>query len=178
MSSTIIDNEFYSDRNLDVYEKTVLSYLIRFHNKKLGYSFPTRKQIQEDNGISTGKLNQVLQSLEDKGYITRANNPNKGGRNNIYYIHKYLVIRNDNESLSEPHRELSKDKSTNNSSKDLKSNTEPYREPKKRQYNKSPKVDENGHKINKWNEGINEHWRNYSDAELEAKLLKVQNSRR
>lgn len=124
MSSTIIDNEFYSDRNLDVYEKTVLSYLIRFHNKKLGYSFPTRKQIQEDNRISTGKLNQVLQSLEDKGYITRANNPNKGGRNNIYYIHKYLVIRNDNESLSEPHRELSKDKSTNNSSKDLKSNTE------------------------------------------------------
>lgn len=124
MSSTIIDNEFYSDRNLDVYEKTVLSYLIRFHNKKLGYSFPTRKQIQEDNGISTGKLNQVLQSLEDKGYITRANNPNKGGRNNIYYIHKYLVIRNDNESLSEPITDDLNDNAINSSSDKSESLTE------------------------------------------------------
>lgn len=91
MASTTIDNKFYSDRNLDIYEKAVLSYLIRYYNTKLGYSFPTRKQIQEDNGISTGKLNQVLNNLEEKGYITRAINPHKGGRNNIYYIHKYLV---------------------------------------------------------------------------------------
>ena len=91
MTSTTIDNKFYSDRNLDIYEKAVLSYLIRYYNTKLGYSFPTRKQIQEDNGISTGKLNQVLNNLEEKGYITRAINPHKGGRNNIYYIHKYLV---------------------------------------------------------------------------------------
>ena len=66
MASTTIDNKFYSDRNLDIYEKAVLSYLIRYYNTKLGYSFPTRKQIQEDNGISTGKLNQVLNNLEEK----------------------------------------------------------------------------------------------------------------
>ena len=175
MSSTIIDNEFYSDRNLDVYEKTVLSYLIRFHNKKLGYSFPTRKQIQEDNGISTGKLNQVLQSLEDKGYITRANNPNKGGRNNIYYIHKYLVVCNGNNTSPEPQREPVKNNSTNSSSKDLKSNTEPYKKPiKNKTYNN---VDENGYKKYKYSEGLNEHFRGYTEEELESKLLKVQNSK-
>ena len=90
-SYTIIDNEFYSDRNIDVYEKAVLSYLIRYYNTDLGYSFPTRQQIQDDTGISTGKLNKVLNSLEEKGYITRSKREGKAGRNNIYYIHKYLV---------------------------------------------------------------------------------------
>lgn len=128
MSSTIIDNQFYSDRNLDVYEKTVLSYLIRYYNKKLGYSYPTRKQIQEDNGISTGKLTQVLNSLESKGYIKRANNPKKGGRNNIYYIYKYIVTdKSDDITLSEPQRELIDDNSTNNSNDNIKSDTEPIR---------------------------------------------------
>lgn len=90
-SYTIIDNEFYSDRNIDVYEKAVLSYLIRYYNTDLGYSFPTRQQIQDDTGISTGKLNKVLNSLEEKGYITRSKREGKAGRNNIYYINKYLV---------------------------------------------------------------------------------------
>ena len=90
-SYTIIDNDFYSDRNIDVYEKAVLSYLIRYYNVNLGYSFPTRQQIQDDAGISTGKLNKVLNSLEEKGYITRSKREGKAGRNNIYYIHKYLV---------------------------------------------------------------------------------------
>lgn len=90
-SYTIIDNEFYSDRNIDVYEKAVLSYLIRYYNTDLGYSFPTRQQIQDDTGISTGKVNNVLNSLEEKGYITRSKREGKAGRNNIYYINKYLV---------------------------------------------------------------------------------------
>ena len=124
MSITIIDNEFYSDRNIDVYEKIVLSYLIRYHNSELGYAFPTREQIQLDNGISKGKLNQVLNSLQDKGYITRANNPKKGGRNNIYYIHKYLVVKNNNESLQEPPQDDLTNQSTNNSSDNIKSDTE------------------------------------------------------
>ena len=94
-SYTIIDNEFYSDRNIDVYEKAVLSYLIRYYNTDLGYSFPTRQQIQDDTGISTGKLNKVLNSLEKKGYITRFKREGKAGRNNIYYINKYLVGQQD-----------------------------------------------------------------------------------
>ncbi len=94
-SYTIIDNEFYSDRNIDVYEKAVLSYLIRYYNTDLGYSFPTRQQIQDDTGISTGKLNKVLNSLEKKGYITRSKREGKAGRNNIYYINKYLVGQQD-----------------------------------------------------------------------------------
>lgn len=100
-SYTIIDNEFYSDRNMDVYEKAVLSYLIRYYNTDLGYSFPTRQQIQDDTGISTGKLNKVLNSLEEKGYITRSKREGKAGRNNIYYIHKYLVGQETGSQASE-----------------------------------------------------------------------------
>lgn len=99
-SYTIIDNEFYSDRNIDVYEKAVLSYLIRYYNTDLGYSFPTRQQIQDDTGISTGKLNKVLNSLEEKGYITRSKREGKAGRNNIYYINKYLVGQQDSSQAS------------------------------------------------------------------------------
>lgn len=90
-SYTIIDNEFYSDRNIDVYEKAVLSYLIRYYNTDLGYSFPTRQQIQEATGIGNNALNRALNSLEEKGYITRSKREGKAGRNNIYYINKYLV---------------------------------------------------------------------------------------
>ena len=111
-SYTIIDNEFYSDRNIDVYEKAVLSYLIRYYNKDLGYSFPTRQQIQDDTGISTGKLNKVLNSLEEKGYITRSKREGKAGRNNIYYIHKYLVGQQD--SLQASEKPKPSNKSTNN----------------------------------------------------------------
>ena len=118
-SYTIIDNEFYSDRNIDVYEKAVLSYLIRYYNTDLGYSFPTRQQIQDDTGISTGKLNKVLNSLEEKGYITRSKREGKAGRNNIYYINKYLVGQQDSSGASE------KPKPSNKSINKKKQATEP-----------------------------------------------------
>lgn len=118
-SYTIIDNEFYSDRNIDVYEKAVLSYLIRYYNTDLGYSFPTRQQIQDDTGISTGKLNKVLNSLEKKGYITRSKREGKAGRNNIYYINKYLVGQQDSSGASE------KPKPSNKSNNKKKQATEP-----------------------------------------------------
>ena len=56
-----------------------------------GYSHPTRKQIEEETGIAKNTLSKTLDSLIAKGYIIRARNPHKGGKNNIYYIHKYLV---------------------------------------------------------------------------------------
>ena len=118
-SYTIIDNEFYSDRNIDVYEKAVLSYLIRYYNTDLGYSFPTRQQIQDDTGISTGKLNKVLNSLEEKGYITRSKREGKAGRNNIYYINKYLVGQETGSQASE------KPNTDNKSNNKKKQATEP-----------------------------------------------------
>lgn len=100
-SYTMIDNKFYSDRNLDPYEKTVLSYLIRYYNIDFGYSFPTREQIQQDNNISPSKLTKTLKSLQVKGYITIKNNHKKAGRNNIYYINKYLVTQQNSLGASE-----------------------------------------------------------------------------
>ena len=114
-SYTIIDNEFYSDRNIDVYEKAVLSYLIRYFNVNYGYSFPTREQMQQDNNISPSKLTKTLKSLQEKGYITIKNNHKKAGRNNIYYINKYLVGQQDSLQASEkpkPSKDKPKSKET------------------------------------------------------------------
>ena len=90
-SYTIIDNDIWKDNNIKGYEKLVLIYLIRNFNVNYGYSFPIREQILEATGISKDTLNKVLNSLEEKGYITRSKREGKAGRNNIYYINKYLV---------------------------------------------------------------------------------------
>ena len=156
-SYTIIDNDFYSDRNIDVYEKAVLSYLIRYYNVNLGYSFPTRQQIQDDAGISTGKLNKVLNSLEEKGYITRSKREGKAGRNNIYYIHKYLVGQETSLQASE------KPNTDNKSSNKKKQVTGANKKPKK----------------TAWNDHYQEqHWQRYSEDELEAKLIRAQNEKK
>lgn len=150
---TPIHNDFYSDRNLDPYEKTVLSYLIRYYNKDFGYSFPTREQIQQDNNISPSKLTKILKSLQEKGYITRSKREGKAGRNNIYYIHKYLVGQQDSLQASE------KPKLSNKSTNNKKQPTGANKKPKK----------------TAWSDHYEEqHWQRYSEDELESKLLKAQ----
>ncbi len=113
----------WNDKQLKSNEKLVLIYLASYHNEKYGYSFPKRDQIVEGTGISLKTLNKVLNSLEDKNYITKANNPKKGGRNNIYYINKYLVIK-DTTQL-EPITDDLNNEPTNISNDNIKSDTEP-----------------------------------------------------
>lgn len=143
--------------------------------------------LSEYTKVDYAKTQRIFKKLEQDGYISYVFKSKSKHKASIIHCHfieskiapsnnKYLVTQNKN--APEPHRELSDDNSTNNSSKDLKSNTEPYREPKKRQYNKSPKVDEHGYKKYKYSDGINEHWRKYSEEELEANLLKVQNKKK
>lgn len=97
MSYTKIDNAIFEDKNLRHTEFRVLVFLIRNYNTSKGYAFPTRKQIVESCNINKDTLSSVLNSLESKGYITRKTNPFRAGRNNIYYIHRYLVGNNYNE---------------------------------------------------------------------------------
>lgn len=92
MSYTVIDNEIFEDENLKHTEFRVLAYLIRNFNTSMRYSFPTREQIVNSCKMNKDTVGSVLKSLEEKGYITRKNNPSKTGRNTIYLIHKYLVI--------------------------------------------------------------------------------------
>lgn len=92
MSYTVIDNGIFEDTNLKHTEFRVLAFLIRNFNTSLGYSFPTREQIINSCKMNKDTVGSVLKSLEEKGYITRKNNPYKAGRNTIYLIHKYLVI--------------------------------------------------------------------------------------
>ena len=118
-SYTIIDNDIWKDHNIKGYEKLVLIYLVRNFNVNYGYSFPTREQIQEATGIGNNALNRALNSLEEKGYITRSKREGKAGRNNIYYINKYLVGQETSSQAS------TKPKSNNKSRNNKKQATEP-----------------------------------------------------
>lgn len=113
-SYTIINNAIWKDNNIKGHEKLVLIYLVRNFNVTYGYSFPTREQIQEATGISKDTLNKVLNSLEEKGYITRSKREGKAGRNNIYYIHKYLVGQ---ETSSQASKKPNTDNKSNNKKK-------------------------------------------------------------
>lgn len=118
-SYTIIDNDIWEDHNIKGHEKLVLIYLVRNFNVNYGYSFPTREQIQEAIGISKDTLNKVLNRLEEKRYITRSKREGKAGRNNIYYINKYLVGQETSSQAS------TKPKLNNKSSNKKKQATEP-----------------------------------------------------
>lgn len=112
---TRFKNEIWKDTNIKGYEKLVLIYLISYNNKTLEYSFPTRKQIQDETGISENTLGKVLDSLIKKKYITRAKRKTKKGWNNIYYIHKYLVL-----SKKEAPAETINDKNSDDANSNIK----------------------------------------------------------
>lgn len=101
MSYTVIDNGIFEDENLKHTEFRVLAYLIRNYNTSMGYSFPTREQIIKSCKMNKDTVGSVLKSLEEKGYITRKNNPSKAGRNTIYLIHKYLAIESSPKEIVE-----------------------------------------------------------------------------
>lgn len=121
-----LDKEILKDHNLRPLEKLLMIYLIGYHNSDYNYAFPSWKQISEDTGIAKNTLSKIFNSLEDKGYIKRQHNPNKGGRNNIYYIYKYVI--NDTVYNTKPqkaHREVLNTSSTNLSNEENESLTEP-----------------------------------------------------
>lgn len=125
MSYTLIDNSIFEDESLTHTEFRVLAYLIRNYNSNLGYSFPTRKTMIEKCNMSKDTLNKVLNSLEGRGYITRKTNPSKSGRNNIYYIHKYLFIPSkDKVEVSEEIRESKEEPTIDEIEKDIQETEE------------------------------------------------------
>lgn len=90
-SYTNISNSLIEDENLSHTEFRVMMTLIRYYNTDLGYNFPTRELLVKKCRMNKDTLGRVLNSLEEKGYITRSKREGKAGRNNIYYINKYLV---------------------------------------------------------------------------------------
>lgn len=231
---TKFNNSIWKDRQLKSNEKLVLIYLISYHNNKLKYAYPTRKQIQDDTGISENTLSKIFKSLEGKGYIKREKHKTSKGTNNIYYINKYLVSDKQNKStLSEPSVTPTENKSTNSSSETKEPLTNENREPveltvneklihenvklnhnlaeaQKEQinkldtdklnraivqanrfakdnyslnyllaiYNNASKPEPNTKPLTRYHNSFNEHYKNYTEDELEAKLLRIQNKER
>ena len=152
-SYTNISNSLIEDENLSHTEFRVMITLIRYYNTDLGYSFPTRELLVKKCKMNKDTLGRVLNSLEEKGYITRSKREGKAGRNNIYYINKYLVGQQDSLQAS------TKPKPNNKSSNEVKQVTGANKKPKK----------------TTWSDHYEEqHWQRYSEDELESKLLKAQ----
>lgn len=152
-SYTNISNSLIEDENLSHTEFRVMMTLIRYYNTDLGYSFPTRELLVKKCRMNKDTLGRVLNSLEEKGYITRSKREGKAGRNNIYYINKYLVGQQDSPQASE------KPKPSNKSTNNKKQLTGANKKPKK----------------TTWSDHYEEqHWQRYSEDELESKLLKAQ----
>ena len=79
----------------------------------------------EKCNMSKDTLNKVLNSLEGRGYITRKTNPNKSGRNNVYYIHKYLFVPlTDEVEVSEEIRESKEEPTIDEIEKDVQETEE------------------------------------------------------
>ncbi len=91
MSYTLIDNDLIDDSNLSHTEFRVMMNLVRMYNLDLGYAFPTRETLIKKCKMNKDTLGKVLNSLEEKGYITRGKRKTNKGWNNIYYINKYLI---------------------------------------------------------------------------------------
>ena len=118
-SYTNISNSLIEDENLSHTEFRVMITLIRYYNTDLGYSFPTRELLVKKCKMNKDTLGRVLNSLEEKGYITRSKREGKAGRNNIYYINKYLVGQETSSQASE------KPNTDNKSNNKKKQATEP-----------------------------------------------------
>lgn len=91
MSYTLIDNDLIDDSNLSHTEFRVMMNLVRMYNLDLGYAFPTRETLIKKCKMNKDTLGKVLNSLEEKGYITRGKRKTNKCWNNIYYINKYLI---------------------------------------------------------------------------------------
>ena len=83
MSYTNINNELMRDESISRSSRWALLHLLMYHNKELGYSYPSQSRLIKETGLSKVTLLKCLDELEEKGHITRVKE--KGG-NNKYFI--------------------------------------------------------------------------------------------
>lgn len=89
---TLISNDLIRDPNLSPYEKIVLIDIISYHNKDIGYAFPTYEILMNDTGINKRTLMKSLDVLEKLDFIKRETL--EGGNRNKYIVNeKYLVVK-------------------------------------------------------------------------------------
>lgn len=91
-----ISENFYKVPNdlhyavLDVYEFTVLSYLLRLHNGSESNPYPSQFKMRTVCKIGNSKLNSVLAHLEDRGLIIRI--PQKRNTTTQYVINSEAIL--------------------------------------------------------------------------------------
>lgn len=91
-----ISENFYKVPNdlhyavLDVYEFTVLSYLLRLHNGSENNPYPSQSKLQTVCKVGNNKLNAVLKNLETRGLIDRI--PQKRNVTTQYVINSEAIL--------------------------------------------------------------------------------------
>ena len=81
---TIVDNSIFDIENLSTAAKLLFISLIRFYNRKEGFSYPSQISLLKSCGIKDKRtLQKATKELEEKGYIIKEC---KKGKPNKYYI--------------------------------------------------------------------------------------------
>lgn len=89
---TLVSNKIIHAMDLNVREKLVIIALIMYHNKDLGYAFPSYEELLKCTQISNKSLIKALNKLEELEYIKRE--AGAGGKRNKYFINeKYLIVK-------------------------------------------------------------------------------------
>lgn len=81
-------NSIHNDNKLSLEEKFLLTILIKYHNHKLNYAYPSYEVLMAECSTNRkAKISKIVKSLSEKEYITIKKSQ---GNKNLYFINKHL----------------------------------------------------------------------------------------
>lgn len=81
-------NSIHNDNKLSLEEKFLLTILIKYHNPKLNYAYPSYEVLMAECSTNRkAKISKIVKSLSEKEYITIKKSQ---GNKNLYFINKHL----------------------------------------------------------------------------------------
>lgn len=100
-------NSIHNDNKLSLEEKFLLTILIKYHNHKLNYAYPSYEVLMAECSTNRkAKISKIVKSLSQKEYITIKKSQ---GNKNLYFINKHLYyIAKDESTDSKEQKQLNK----------------------------------------------------------------------
>lgn len=81
-------NSIHNDNNLSLEEKFLLTILIKYHNYKLNYAYPSYEVLMVECSTNRkAKISKIVKALSEKEYITIKKSH---GNKSLYFINKHL----------------------------------------------------------------------------------------
>lgn len=90
-------NSIHNDNNLSLEEKFLLTILIKYHNHKLNYAYPSYEVLMAECSTNRkAKISKIVKALSEKEYITIKKSQ---GNKSLYFINKHLYYVAKDESI-------------------------------------------------------------------------------